>query len=133
MNPVLTRRTLLGTAAAGSALAALRMGNNWAGGRDTLIFLQPELHGVAAGAIAEIHPHAEIVELQRDIVRHWRNHLGSKLAEASHAMAYVSWAQAQLLRGLVREAGGTSKVASLKDRSFAISLSLPASTARGMG
>lgn len=132
MTLSLTRRALLGTAAAGTALASARIATGWADhGPSNLVIVQPGLRQPTAQAIAERHAHAEMLELNADVVRHWRDILGERLANAGQAMAYVPWAQAQILAGLAREAGGTSKVLAFAPQVFEVSLRLSTIVGKG--
>jgi len=129
MKPALTRRTLLSTAAAGTAFATTHIASGWADdGKDapaSLVILQPEARKFAADLLAQRHARAEVVELEADVVRHWRDILGAQLARAGKATAYVPWAQAQILAGLVRETGGRSNILALAPQIFEVSLHMP--------
>lgn len=130
MTLSLTRRTLLGTAAAGTALATARLAGNWTDTPDSLVIVQPGLREPVAQTIAQRHARAELLELKADVVRHWRDMLGSRLAITGGAMAYVPWAQAQILAGLTREAGGTSRVTAFAPQVFEVAMHLPAMAAK---
>lgn len=132
MSLPLTRRALLGTAAAGTALAATRLQAAGLDAASSLVIVQPGLPEAAMQTITQHHPHARTVELGNDVVRQWRDGLGNQLAAAGLARAYVPWAQAQILAGLTREAGGTSQVTNFLGQTFCVSISQPA-TAKGMG
>lgn len=91
-------------------------------------------HGLAPHleqAIAARHTGARMVELQRDVVRHWRAALGDQVNTAGTAKAYVPWAQANILAGLAREAGGKSRLAAFTPNLFEVWLSIPPSGTAG--
>ena len=60
---------------------------------------------------------ADAKTIQPDLVRQWRDGLGSEIANAGGALAYVRWDKALLLTGLAREAGMSARQRRL-DRSF---------------
>jgi len=47
--------------------------------------------------------------IQPDLVRQWRDGLGSEIAHAGSTLAYVRWDKAFLLTGLARESGMTTR------------------------
>lgn len=127
MKLELTRRSLMAAAAAagaGSALLSVRLSAFPFDRPVSLVILQPDLRAPANAAIADRHAGVAMLELDRDVVRQWRDMLGDRVANAGQAVAYVPWAQAQILAGLMREEGGTSQIADFTPQVFEVSLAL---------
>ncbi len=72
----------------------------------TLVDLSLEEHD-ARVARALRHPEAKTIQL--DLVRQWRDGLGSEIGLCAGALAYVRWDKALLLEGLARESGMISR------------------------
>jgi hypothetical protein len=101
------RRKLLRAAAAIVAAASLQR-PLLAQTKRVLTLVDPSLeqHDVRV-ARALRHPEAKTIQL--DLVRQWRDGLGSEIAVGGGALAYVRWDKALLLDGLARESGMTSR------------------------
>lgn len=131
MSLALTRRTLLAGVAAGTALASTRL---VAATGETIarsVIVQPNLQPQVLQAIAARHAGAAMFELEMDVVRQWRAVLSQQLQGTGPTAAYVPWAQANILAGLAREAGGKSRITTFAPSLFEVSLSLPASSTAG--
>lgn len=124
MKLELTRRSLMAGAAAGSALLSARLAALPLDGPVSLVIVQPGLFSPTMAAIADRHAGVTMLELDRDVVRQWRDMLGDRVASAGQAVAYIPWAQTQILAGLMREAGGTSQIADFAPQLFEVSLAL---------
>jgi len=90
------RRTLLQTAA--TIVAAASLPPVLAQNKRVLTLVDPSL-GLSDLRIA----YAKAI--QQDLVRQWRDGLGSEIAASGGAVAYVRWDKALLLAGLARESG----------------------------
>ena len=78
-----------------------------------------ELH--AAGAAASKNAKA----IQPDLVRQWRDGLGTQVAAAETVTAYVRWDKALVLVGLARESRIAYRAEQLDRSVFAVRLSTP--------
>lgn len=108
MTARISRRGFLGAAAAGITTAASH---------------SPAFAGMAAtGGLLLLHrdyqslgrhhvtgPARSFVPLERDVVRQWRTRLAEQIKHAGSATAYTPWAEALILAGLAREAGGEAR------------------------
>jgi hypothetical protein len=97
------RRSLLRTTAALVAAASLHkpaLTEN----RRLLALLDPNLTGHERDSVRAIAGAAARL-IEPDLVRQWRDGLGSEIARAAGTMAYVRWDKAVLLSGLARESG----------------------------
>ena len=119
-----TRRALIGGIAAGGAIASTRLAAATVDRATRLVIVQQEIPVSARQLIAELQAGVATLELTRDVVRQWRDGLGARVASAGKAVAYVPWAQAQILAGLVREAGGTAQIANFAPQLFEVTLGL---------
>lgn len=127
----LTRRSLIGSIAAGGAMASTRLAAATSDQAANLVIVQQAMGASARQAIASRQAGAEMLDLTRDVVRQWRDGLGERVARAGRATAYVPWAQAQILAGLVREAGGVAQIADFAPQLFEITIGLTSTNREG--
>ena len=71
---------------------------------------------------ASILPGTNTKTIQPDLVRQWRDGLGTEITSAKGAIAYVRWDKALLLADLARESRMTCHTLQLDRSVFAISL-----------
>lgn len=108
MKLLATRRAVLAGTAAG-ALAGAPAGATWLGMSPAALILQRNLPAGTLARIALRHSLAGSIVLGEDVVRHWREGLHGQV-RGTRSRAYVRWAEANMLAGLAREAGGSSRV-----------------------
>ena len=97
------RRTLLRAAGAMVAAASLH-GPLLAEGNRMVVLVDPNLRERDLH-VARTMLGAGAKTIQPDLVRQWRDGLGSEIALARETLAYVRWDKALLLTGLARESG----------------------------
>jgi hypothetical protein len=123
MTPHLTRRAFVGSSVALAAASAPSLAQG--AYRPGLLLLDPTLGSAEAlGLTAPNYPHG-IVDLAPDIVRAWRDGLELRVREHGGAIAITRWAGAQVLAGLVREAGGKAALRPFGASGQEVLLSLP--------
>lgn len=110
MTLPVTRRNLLRCAAAGSAMAAVPASAAVLARPVQMVIVQASLPATARREIAwQIAPLRPLV-LSGDTVRQWRSGLRDSLQAAGKAVAFVRWAEADILAGLLRESRGISRI-----------------------
>jgi hypothetical protein len=122
VTAVLTRRAVLGCIAAGGGLAAARLSAAPRMRRGSLLLIDPALSGVERQAILGRYPGATILELEGDVVRHWRASLRQRFLDNGGAVSVAPWAQSRILFDLAREEGGTAQIVPFGRRMFVVRL-----------
>ncbi|WP_353227460.1 hypothetical protein [Novosphingobium sp.] len=106
---MIARRMVLksGAAGLGSALLPARLmalpRAELALARSGLVLIDPALPAAAAWHARFAGIDAQVVMLDRDLVRQWRDHLRARLVPDQPGLALVQWDKALLLTGLARE------------------------------
>ena len=106
MTPRLTRRAFVCSGVAMAASSAPVFARSCVG--QSLLLLDRSLGTADALGLTLSNYPRDIVELAPDIVRAWRDGLELHVRQHGGAIAITRWAGAQVLAGLVREAGGTA-------------------------
>jgi hypothetical protein len=121
MTGGITRRGFIGAAAAGATLATAASPAFAISGPGAGLFLfDPSLTPDAWVLLDRRTDGADAVALKQDLVRHWREGLGSSVTSAGSATAVVRWAEACILAGLAREYGGTATMHPLGTGAFEV-------------
>lgn len=125
MSARLTRRSFIGTTIGGGAIA-LASSPALAGAQGAIgLVLVHRDHQAAAHHLSGGRA-TSFIAMERDVVRQWRNGLGEQVRDAGTAIAYAPWAEALVLAGLVREAGGESLTAR-SGSVFVVTMQVPVS------
>jgi transposase-like protein len=124
MKLPLTRRGVIGSIVAGGALISTRLMAAPVDRPINLVIVQHSLRSAIRRELVARQAGVPMIELQRDVVRQWRDGLGDSVERAMQAVAYVPWAQAQILVGLMREAGGAAQIADFAPQLFEVALTL---------
>jgi hypothetical protein len=113
----LSRRHLLGLFGAAAMPAGLRATTT----THQILLVDPALPTVQLRAGATLHPAAQLVPIEGDIVRLWRSGLGAQIAAApGRTVAIMGYDKAMLLAGLAREDRIAATQRRLSGRAFQV-------------